>query len=99
MMSFNDFINKYNLKNTASKTKIHHILSSLTDVGIFFKNGPFKSDIGIVTLHLSKGTHWAAYMNESFFDSYGWAPPQKLFKVIIKQNEHWLSSEYTRYKV
>ena len=55
--------------------------------------GQFKSDIGIVNLHLCKGTHWVCYINESYFDSYGCAPPQKLSKFIIKRNGHCLYSE------
>ena len=61
MISFNYFINKYNLKNKAtSYIKIYQDLSSigLNNVGIFLKDGPFSSYMEIVYLHLSKGTHW-----------------------------------------
>ena len=61
MMSFNDFVHKYNLKNKAtSSIKIQQVLSSLSlnDVGIYLRDGSFSSDIGIVNLHPSKGTHW-----------------------------------------
>ena len=61
MIPFNEFIKKFNLKNKAtSNIKIQNILSSLSlnDVGIYLRDGPFKSDIGIVNLHPSKGTHW-----------------------------------------
>ena len=61
MMTFNDFVQKYNLKNKAvANKKIQQILSSLLldDVRIFLRDGPFSSDIGIVNLHPSKGTHW-----------------------------------------
>ena len=57
MMTFNDFIKKYNLRNKAtSNIKIQQVLSSLSlnDVGIYLKDGPFESDIGIVNLHPSK---------------------------------------------
>ena len=67
-MMFNDFIKKYNLRNKAtSNIKIQQILSSvgLADVGIYLRDGQFKSDIGIVNLHLSKGTQWVFYTNES----------------------------------
>ena len=57
-------------------------------------NQPFLSDVGIVNLHPSKGTHWVAYMNEIYFDSYGCSPPQKLSKFIIKRNGYCLFSEY-----
>ena len=58
MMTFNDFDKKYNLRNKAtSNLKIQHVLSSLSldDVGIYLRDGPIKSDIGIVNLHPSKG--------------------------------------------
>ena len=96
-MTFNDFIKKYKLKNKAtSNLKIQQVLSSLylNDVGIYFRDDPFKSDIGIVNLHWSKGTHWVSYSNEIYFDSYGCAPPKKLSKFIIKRNAYCLYSEY-----
>ena len=52
-MMFNDFIKKYKLKNKAtSNLKIQQILSSLSlnDVGIYLRDGPFESNIGIVNL-------------------------------------------------
>ena len=97
MMTFNDFIKKHNLKNKAtSNKKIQQVLSalSLNDVGIYLRDGPFKSDIGIVNLHPSKGTHWVTYMNENYFDSYGVVCPKKLSKFIIKRNGFCLYSEY-----
>ena len=89
MMTFNDFIKKYEIKNKAtSNIKIQNILSSLSlnDVGIYLRDGPFKSDIGIVNLHPSKGSHWVCYIYENYFDSYGVVCPKKLSKVIIKRN-------------
>ena len=62
-------------------------------IGIYLKNGPFSSDIGIVNLHPSKGTHWVCYKKESFFDSYSCVPLKKLSKFIVIRNEHWLFSE------
>ena len=94
---FNDFIKKHNLKNKAtSNIKIQQILSSLSlnDIGIFLRDGPFESDIGIVNLHPSKGTHWVLYIHGSYFDSYGITPPKKLSKFIIKRNGYCLYSEY-----
>ena len=96
-MSFNEFIKKFNLKNKAtSNIKIQQVLSSLSlnDVGIYLRDGPFESDIGIVNLHPSKGTHWVTYIIENYFDSYGCAPPKKLYKFIIKRNKYCLYSEY-----
>ena len=97
MTTFNDFVRKHKLKIKAtSNIKIQQVLSSLglIDVGICLRDGPFESDIGIVNLHPSKGTHWICYVNENYFDSYGCAPPKKLSKSIIKQNGYCLYSEY-----
>ena len=97
MITFNDFIKKFNLKNKAtSNIKIQNILSSLSlnDVGIYLRDAPFKSDIGIVNLHPSKGTHWVCYINENYFDSYGCVCPKKLSKFIMKRNGYCLYSEY-----
>ena len=97
MMTFNDFIKNYNLRNIAtSNIKIQQVLSSLSlnDVGIYLRDGPFESDIGIVNLHPSKGTHWVCYINENYFDSYGIVCPKKLSKSIIKRNGYCLYSEY-----
>ena len=60
ILTFNNFIKKYKLKNKpTSNIKIQQILSSLSlnDVGIYLRDGLFESDIGIVILHPSKGTH------------------------------------------
>ena len=96
-MTFNDFIKNYNLKNKAtSNIKIQQVLDSigLDNVNIYLRDGPFKSDIGIVNLHPSKGTHWVCYINENYFDSYGIVCPKKLSKSIIKRNGYCLYSEY-----
>ena len=96
-MTFNDFIKKYKLKNKAtSNIKIQKVLDSmrLNIVGIYLRDGLFSSDIGMVNLHPSKGTHWVCFINENYFDSYGCAPPKKLSKFIIKQNGYCLYSEY-----
>ena len=97
MMMFNDFVQKFKLKNKAtSNIKIKQVLSSLclNDVGIYLRDGPFSTDIGIVNLHWSRGTHWVCYINENYFDSYGCVPPEKLSKFIIKRNGYCLYSEY-----
>ena len=96
MITFNDF-KKYKLKNEpTSNIKIQNILSSLSliDVGIYLRDGPFKSDIGIVNLHPSKGTHWVFYINENYFDSYGVVCPKELSKFIRKGNGYCIYSEY-----
>ena len=97
ILTFNEFIKKHHLQNkSTSNIKIQQVLSSLglNDVGIYLRDGVFKSDIGIVNLHPSKGTHWVCYINENYFDSYGCAPPKKLSKFIIKRNGYCLYSEY-----
>ena len=97
MITSNDFIKKYKLKNKAtSNIKIQHVLSSLSlnYVGMYLKDGPFSSDIGIVNLHPSKGTHWVCYINENYFVSYGCVCPKKLSKFVIKGNGYCLYSEY-----
>ena len=95
-MAFNDFVKKYNLKNRAtSNIKIRQVLSSLAlkDLGIYSRDEPFESDIGIVNLHPSKGTHWVCYINENYFDSWGCVCPEKLSNFIIKRNGCFLYSE------
>ena len=97
MMSFNDFVKKFDLKNKAtSNIKIQQILSCLclSDVGIYLRDGLFSTDVGIVNLHPLKGTHWVCYINENYFDSYGCVCPKKLSKFIIKRNGYCLYSEY-----
>ena len=66
----------------------------LDNVNIHLRDGLFSSDIGIVILHPSKGTHWVRYINENYFDSYGVVCPKKLSKFIIKRNGYCLYSEY-----
>ena len=93
-MSFKVFINKNILKNKAtSNTKTQQVLGSirLDIVGIFLRDGPLSSDIGIVKLHPSKRTHWVAYINEIYSDSYALLPPNQLSKFIIKRNGHCFS--------
>ena len=97
MMIFNDFVRKYDLQNKAtSNIKIQQVLSSLSlnEMGIYLRDGPFKSDTGIVNLHQSRGTHWVCYINRYYFDSYGCVPPKKLSEFNIKQNGYCLYSEY-----
>ena len=89
MMSFKAFFKKFNLKNKAtSNIKLYEVLKNIrldTKVGIYLRDGPFSSDIGVVNLHTSKGTHWVCYINENYFDLYGCVCPKKLSKFIIKR--------------
>ena len=97
MITFNDFIKKFNLKNKAtSNKKLRQVLDSigLDNVGIYLRDDTFKSDVGIVNLHPLKGSHWVCYINENYFDSYGCVSPKKLSKFIIKQNGYYLYYEY-----
>ena len=97
MMTFKELVRKYKIKNEAtSNIKIQQTLDSigLDNVGIYLRDGPFSSDIGVVILHPTKGTHWVCYINENYFDNNGCAPPQKSSKFIVKRNGHCLYSEY-----
>ena len=84
-MSFNDFVREHDLKNKAtSNIKIYEVLKNIrldTKDGIYLRDGPFSSDIGIVNLHPSRGTHWVLYIKDFYFDSYG-SPPPKKFSII-----------------
>ena len=97
-MLFNEFVRVHDLKNKAtSNIKIYEVLKNIgldTKVGIYLRDGSFSTDIGIVNLHPSKGTHWVCYINENYFDSYGCVCPKKLSKFIIKRNGYCLYSEY-----
>ena len=97
MMSFKEFIKNHNLKNKAtSNIKIQKVLNSigLNNVNIYLRDGPFSSDIGIVNLHPTRGSHWVSFIHENYFGSYGITPPRKLSKFIIKRNGYCLYSEY-----
>ena len=90
-------LKKFDLKTKAtSNIEIQQVLNSigLNNIEIYLRDGPFSSDIGIVNLHPSKGTHWVTYINENYFDSYGCVSPKKLSKFIIKRNGYCLYSEY-----
>ena len=97
-MLFNDFVFKHKLKNKAtSNVKIYEVLKKIgldKKIGIYSRDGPFSSDVGIVNLHPSKGTRWVCYINEKYFDSYGFVCPKNLSKFIIKRNGYCLYSEY-----
>ena len=100
-MTFNDFVQKKLNNKATSKIKNQKVLTSigLDNVNIYLRDGPFSSDIGIVNLHPSKGTHWVCYINEDYFDSYGCVCPKKLSKIIMKRNGYYLHSEYQIQKI
>ena len=89
-----------NLKKATTDIKIQQTLSSLglSDVWIYFRDGTIASDIGIVKFHPSKGAHWVAYINETFFKSYNCVCPKKLSKFIIKHTD-FVYILKTKYKV
>ena len=87
MMSFSNFILKKNVIHKASSSiKIQQKLSSssLSDVKVYLRDGPFSSVVGIAKLHPSKGTRWVQYIKENYFDSYGCSPLQKTIKVYYR---------------
>ena len=61
MITSNGFVHKYKLKTKAtSDIKTFGVLKKIgldSKVEILLRYGPFSSDIGIVNLHPSKGTH------------------------------------------
>ena len=79
-----------------SNTKLQQVLLSigLDIVGIYLRDDPFSTDIGLVKLHPTKGTHWVCYINENYFDSYSCVFPNNFHGFIIKRNGHCLVSEY-----
>ena len=76
--------------------KKQQILNSigLDNVGIYLRDGPFSTEIRIVNLHPSKGTHWVCYINENYYDSFGVVCPKNFSRYIIKRNGHCLYFEY-----
>ena len=96
-MLFDDFVREYDLKKATSNIKTYDVLKKIgldSKLGIYLKDGPFSSDIGVVNLHPSKSTHWVVCINENYFDSYGCSPPEILSKFIIKRNGYCLYFEY-----
>ena len=98
ILTFNDFVRKHDLKNKAtSNVKIYEVLKNIrldTKVGIYLRDGPFSTDIGIVNLHPSKGTHWVLYIKDCYFDSYGCPPPKKLLNYLKNKHKNCIYSEY-----
>ena len=94
----NDFAHEHDLKNKAtSNMKICKVLKKIgldSKVGIYLRDGPFSSDIGIVNLHPLKGTHWVCYIKDCYFDSYGCPPPKKLLNYLKNKHKKCIYSEY-----
>ena len=101
MISFNDFNHKNEFKKDAtSNRKVQHILSSLSlnDLKTYFRDGPFSSNLGNVNLHPPKGTHWVAYINENYFDSYG-CGHQTIYLGLLKNKIDIVYNLCTKYNV
>ena len=60
-------------KSSNIEVKVQEVVCSfgLNNVGIHLRDGPYQSNLGIVNLHPTKGTHWVAYITEDYFDSNG----------------------------
>ena len=91
-LSFKEFVNKYGLKNEAtSNVEIKENLKLMnTSCVILMRDDKFITTSGIVNLHPTKGTHWVMFVNEFYFDSYGFPPPLN----ITKQINNGIYSEY-----
>ena len=89
-LSFNEFVEKYGLKNEASSNvKMKEILDKLTihvasPTGIHMRDDKFTATSGIVNLHPTKGTHWVRFVKEFYCDSYGCPPPTNILNHIKK---------------
>ena len=98
MMTLNDFVQKYNLKNKAtSNLKLYEVLKTIgldSEVGIYLSDGSFSTNYGIVNLHHSRGTHWVCYIKDCYCDSYGCPPPKKLLDYIKNKHKKCIYSEY-----
>ena len=98
MISFNDFVHNYELKNNAtSNIKIYGVLRKIglhSKVGFYLKNGIFSTKYGILNIPPSKGTHWVCYTKDCYSDSYGCPSPRKLPNYIKNKHEKCVYSEY-----
>ena len=56
------------------------------------RDDTFYTKSGIVNLHPTKGTHWAMFITEYYFDSSGCPPPRKITNQINK-------GIYSEYKI
>ena len=50
------------------------------------RDDTFCTKSGAVNLRQSKGTHWVMFINEYYFDSYGYPPPRLITNHINKGN-------------
>ena len=83
--SMNAFMKKHKLKNEATDNiKISEVINKLNignDFDIYLKNDTLTTNSGIINLSKS-GTHWTAYYNNFYFDSFGVKPPKNIEKQL-----------------
>ena len=71
----------------------------MSDVGIYLRDGPFKTDIRFVYLHPCQGSYWVLYIHECYSDSYGITPPYNVSESIIKPKGNFFFFLKTKDKV
>ena len=96
MLSFKEFLAKYNLKDEAtSNVKILNVVQQLDIPSkVYMRDDPFTTKSGIVNLHPTKGTHWVMYTGKFYFDSYGCPPPTNILNQIKDKYGECIYSEY-----
>ena len=71
MMSLNGFVHENKLENkTESNIKVYEVLKNMgldSKGGIQLRDGPFSTDIRIVNLHPTKGSHWVFLYKQKLF--------------------------------
>ena len=90
------FINTVQKNKARAILKLQQNLSSLSlgNVRIFLTVYSFFLKIESVKSTPRKRTHWVAYSNQNYFDSYGRHPPDKPPNFVLKRTGHCLDSEY-----
>ena len=74
MLTFNQFLKKYNLKNkSTSNIEINKVNPS---VEIVTKSQLIKTNKTIINLDDEKGTHWTLLVAKQYFDPFGIGPPR-----------------------
>ena len=84
-LPFKELVEKKRIKKEAtSNIKIKGISNTLRasgeliiqdSCGVYERDDKFTTTAGIVNLHPTKGTHWVMFINQIYFDSFGFAPP------------------------
>ena len=76
MLTFNQFLKKYNLKNkSTSNVEIKNVNP---DVEVVTKSQPIKTNKTIINLDDDKGTHWTLLIDGFYFDPFGVSPPREV---------------------